>query len=243
MTIGVCKRHSLSMVASMPLLRADAGSIVPPIERPSENNGPGPGPGSTPVVGRPASDLGEPEFPIESAGSLIIFGNIEQQTPAASTAQSVRDGCQHPSGNAAAPKLRKDTQSQYLGFRPDRKGNHEPHGLILDMRQGPEAAGHRQKLGDRGLVPGIAEATGMQRGRDRQIERPERLQQDVEAVVAVHQRFDAAVLDASALATGDDRTSGARRYNGVGGNPVRSATDRAAICATQKASAGPSAAA
>ncbi len=213
------------------------------MERPCENNRPRHCPGSTPVVGRPASDLGEPEFPIEGAGSLIVFGNFEQQTPAASTAQSVRDGCQDPSGNAAAPKPREDSQSQYLGFRSDRKGNHEPHGLILDMRQGPEAAGHGQKLGDRGLVPGMVEAPGMQCGRDRQIERPERLQLDVGAATAVYQRFDAAALDASALAAGDDRTSGARRYNGVGGNPVRSATDRAASCTTQKASAGPSAAA
>lgn len=184
------------------------------------------------------SDLSESECAVERAGSHVVLGNLEQQTPAAGTVQSVRNRRQQTAGNAAAAKIWQDAQGQYFCFRPDGKGNHESNGLILDLRDGAEAAGHGQKLGHRRFVPGAVEAAGMQCGRNRQVERPERLQQDVVGVA--YQRFEGAVLGGSAAA-GDDRTSGARRYNGVGGNPVRSASARAASCATQYASAGPSA--
>lgn len=184
------------------------------------------------------SDLGESECAVESARDQVVLGNLKQQTPAAGTGQSVRNRRQQPAGDAAAAKRRQDAQRQYFCFRPDGKGDHEPNGLLPDPRDDAEAAGHGQKLGHRRFVPGAGEAAGMQGGRNRQVERPERLQQDVVGVA--YQRFEGAVVDGPAAA-GDDRTSGARRYSGVGGNAVRSASARAASCATQYASAGPSA--
>ena len=109
---------------------------------------------------------------------------------------------------------------------PTRKGNHESNGLISDQRQDAETAGHGQNLGHRRIVPGTVETAGMQGGRHRQIERPERLQQHI--VGGVGQRNSR--RRCWSAAAGDDRTSGARKYSGVGGKPVPSATERAASC-------------
>ena len=143
------------------MIWAAAGSIIPPIERASENDGRCHCVGRTPVVRRPAPDLGEAEPPVEDSGGLIVLGNFEQQTSAASTAQSIRNGCQQLTGYAAAPKLRQDAKRQYLGVRINRKSDHKPDGLVLDPGESAETAGHRQNLCHRHLVPGIVEAAGM----------------------------------------------------------------------------------
>lgn len=236
MTTGVCKRYPLPIVAPVPPFEAYAGSILRllPVERPGQDDSRR-RPAGTSVVGWPASNLSEAEPCVEGAGRRIVLGDLEQQTLAVDPAQAVDDPCQRPTGNAAAAELRQDGQRQYLRFRPDGKGDHESNGLIADSSQDTETAGHGQNLCYRRLVPGAVETAGMQGGRYRQIERPERLQQQI--VGGGAQRFKTPMLVAAA---GDDRTSGARKYSGAGGGPVRSATDRAASRATQKASAGPS---
>ena len=233
MTTGVCKPYPPPIIAPMPPLQADAGSILPSIECPRQNHGRR-RPGETPVVGWPVPNLCETEFPVERASSHVVLGNLEQQTLGAGTAQSVDSPCQQPACHAAAAEFRQHCQRQYLRLGRDGKDNHESDRLISDQRQGAETAGHGQDLGHRRFIPGAFETPGMHSGCDRQIERPERLQQHIVGVVA--HRFDAGVPDAA----GADRTSGARRYSGVGGRPVRSTTDRATSCATQQASAGPS---
>ena len=234
MTTGVCKRYPLPIVAPVPPSEGYAGSILLPVERPGQDDSRR-RPAETSVVGWPASNLSEAELPVEGAGRRIVLGDLEQQTVALDLAQAVDNPCQQPTGNAAAAELRQDGQRQYFRFRPDGEGDHESNGLIPDLRQDTETAGHGQNLGHRRIVPGAVETAGMQGGRHRPIERPERLQQ--QTVGGGAQRFKTPMLVAAA---GDDRTSGARKYSGVGGKPVPSATDRAASRATQKASAGPS---
>jgi len=154
------------------------------------------------------SDLSESERAVERAGSRIVLGNLKQQTLATGAGQTVHNRRQQTAGNAAAAKRRQDGEGQYFRFHPDGKGNYEPGGFMLDLGDGAEAAGHGQKLGNRRFVPGAVEAAGMQCGRNRQVERPERLQQ--EAADLAYQGFERAVLGGPAAA-GADRTSGARR--------------------------------
>src|SRR4030095_4215096 len=120
---------------------------------------------------------------------------------------------------------RKDAQGQDLGFGSDDKGDHESDGLIARLRQRAETAGHGQNLGHGRLAPAVVEAAAMQRGRDRPVERPERLQPRMGDIVAPES--GGALLDAAPGAD-DARTSGARKYKGVGGKPVRWASERAA---------------